>query len=1127
VGPYRLLEPIGSGGMATVYAAIHEHMARKVAVKLLSPDAAREPQIVARFLQEARALANLDHPGIVRVLGCDRLGDGTVYLAMEYLDGISLREWLRRREPANLGDVLGIARQIAEAMMAVHERGIVHRDLKPENILLLDDEAERGGWRVKVLDFGVAKVPPTEQPGAIDTRIDTRAPLLLGTATYMAPEQCRNAAEVTDRADVYALGVVLFEMLAGPPPFVSHEAIDLISMHLQMRPPPIRQFDPGIPAELDVFVASMLAKEPVSRPTMRRVREVLGQPWENRHGEPGECPLPGLQAFTETHAELFFGRRSEVEEILSLLGQTRAGESRWIVVEGTSGVGKSSLVHAGVLPALKEDRMEGADRWRIARLRPSADPLRELSRALVDAYAGTKLEHTREEIERSLRDDAGALRSLAAAHTTDDCVLLLVIERLEELLAVAAGDLEQLDALLSRVSSAESPICVLATLCIEFAHRLDAAPGLARLVRTAARYRLRVMNAPDQIDAIEWMAQRAGMRLAEGLATRMVRDASGLGSPLPLLGHTLRGLWTPHLEALVTHENYERTGGVAGALARHAELLLDSLGEDGRVRAKWLVLSLVQVGRGVPDTRRPRAEEEVVAAAGGDRAASDILMRLSGMVGVESGADAPQNMRLVAVSEAFEASGRRVELVHDTLLRQVPAIAGWIGEERALLERHADLEIAAQAWEHSGYPADGLPSGTLLEHYAGSARDGRRRGLFQRVASERARGFIDAAARLEQRRRRVRRVITGALLALLLVLAITAMYARREQSRAEGNLGYVIQAADDVVSEADWKLARLHHTRPVRRQMLEQIDRRLASLLETESADLAVRTAAIRARHRRGDLAWHDETLANAERLFTQAAEMIEGGRARWPEHGGLLALLALNHSKQGKIALARGQLAHARAHFAGALALMEPGLDQTSDDSRRTLATSYTEQAELELEWGNLDAALRLYDKSLALLARNSGDYDDSLKAVTLAQSGGAARRAGDMTDAAARIERALAVQWALAETNPGNAFHQWGLGCVLVELGTLRAEQGRPAEAAEHFEHARELGNKLHDGDRTSKRYALLLGQSLRGLEAVARRRGSLPEADEIRHIGCELFNKFKQLDLEDARFAIADCR
>jgi eukaryotic-like serine/threonine-protein kinase len=589
IGPYLVRRRIGSGGMGEVFEAIHERMDQRVALKRMSSEAAREPQLVARFIQEGRALAQLQHPGIVRVLACDTFDDGIPYLAMELLEGISLREWIRQRPAVpSLEAALALAHQITDAMVEVHARSIIHRDLKPENVFLIRDDAMSHGLRVKILDFGIAKVPPTARHEAADTHVQTSTPIL-GTATYMAPEQCRDAATVTDRADIYALGVLLFEMIAGRPPFVADDAIQMITLHLQEPPPPLQQLASGIPTRLSIFVASMLAKEAGERPSMLRCRDLLGRDWEAAQDERDECPFPGLQPFAEMQAELFFGRDHETAELLALLEQARAGEPRWVQIEGPSGVGKSSLIQAALLPHLRSDRGPQGDAWKILSLRPSEDPLHSLAHALASPLVGLELQQPAEALQASLLRDADALRALVETNTPAGCTLLLVVEQLEEIFTIGEAHRRQFDELVATALTApSSPLRLLTTLRSDFLHRLDQLPRLAGLLNQAARYHLRTMDQVGLERVVRNMAMRAGLQLDEGLSQRIGKDAAGADNPLPLLGHTLRGLWSPSGGARLTHQRYEQLGGVSGALAQQAERLLADLGEPGRERAKWI-----------------------------------------------------------------------------------------------------------------------------------------------------------------------------------------------------------------------------------------------------------------------------------------------------------------------------------------------------------------------------------------------------------------------------------------------------------------------------------------------------------------------------------------------------------
>ncbi|HEU4538594.1 MAG TPA: bifunctional serine/threonine-protein kinase/formylglycine-generating enzyme family protein, partial [Polyangiaceae bacterium] len=254
IGQYRVVREIGRGGMGVVYEAAHVVIGQRAAVKVLRGLEGGSSQ--RRFLDEARALSLVEHPGVVRVFDFGRLEGGAPYILMELVEGEPLRA---RLSPAALGAsaALRVARQIGAALAAAHARGIVHRDLKPDNVMLVRDDEVSGGERVKLLDFGIAKL-------ADDGRQPTTDGMVLGTATYMAPEQCAGEPDVDDRADVYALGVVLYEMLTGAPPFRG-EATAVMRQHLFQPPPPLRA---PLPEGVRDIARRMLAKEPSRRPGM-------------------------------------------------------------------------------------------------------------------------------------------------------------------------------------------------------------------------------------------------------------------------------------------------------------------------------------------------------------------------------------------------------------------------------------------------------------------------------------------------------------------------------------------------------------------------------------------------------------------------------------------------------------------------------------------------------------------------------------------------------------------------------------------------------------------------------------------------------------------------------------------
>ena len=274
IGPYRVLGKIGEGGMGAVFEAEDATIGKRVAIKVLHKDHAKNTQIAARFINEARAINAVDHPGLVQVLTSDRLPDGTAYIVMELLKGETLNARLKAqggRLPMQSAIQLG--RQIASALAAAHAKDIIHRDLKPDNIMIVADSAFPTGERAKLLDFGIAKLK-LEYQGQGD-QVMTRAGVMMGTPLYMAPEQCRNASDVDEKADVYSLGVMLYRMLAGRPPFSAPGTGELMAMHIYMQPPPLGEADRSLPDTLVKLVHRMLAKNRTERPSMAEVAKEL------------------------------------------------------------------------------------------------------------------------------------------------------------------------------------------------------------------------------------------------------------------------------------------------------------------------------------------------------------------------------------------------------------------------------------------------------------------------------------------------------------------------------------------------------------------------------------------------------------------------------------------------------------------------------------------------------------------------------------------------------------------------------------------------------------------------------------------------------------------------------------
>ena len=247
-GRYRIMRKLGSGGMADVYLAEDEELGRRVAIKILNDKYAPDDQFVERFRREAKNAAGLSHPNIVSIYDRGE-AEGTYYIAMEYLDGRSLKELVVARGPLPIPDAIAATRQVLAALRFAHRKGVVHRDIKPHNVM-----ADADG-RLKVTDFGIARAGVSQM---------TEAGSIIGTAQYLSPEQARGAP-VDQRSDLYSIGVVLYEMLTGQVPFTGETPVEIAMKHLSDTPRPPSLLRPDIPPDLDMVVLRALAKNPEDR----------------------------------------------------------------------------------------------------------------------------------------------------------------------------------------------------------------------------------------------------------------------------------------------------------------------------------------------------------------------------------------------------------------------------------------------------------------------------------------------------------------------------------------------------------------------------------------------------------------------------------------------------------------------------------------------------------------------------------------------------------------------------------------------------------------------------------------------------------------------------------------------
>jgi serine/threonine-protein kinase len=259
---YHLREPLGSGGMSCVYRAYDPVLDREVAIKILPAELARDPVLRERFHEEARALGGVEHPSLIRIFAVGQEGPVSYY-SMELITGLSLKEVLAAAGRLTLAEAFAVLGQVLRALEAVHRAGIVHRDVKPGNIML------DSSGRVVLMDFGLARRAERQDL--------TAAGAVLGTPEYMSPEQARGE-KADERSDLYSIGVVLYEMLAGRPPFGGKDTIEILRQHVQAPVPPLLAAAPGTPPELGRIIERLLAKKPSERyPSVAELLADLGK----------------------------------------------------------------------------------------------------------------------------------------------------------------------------------------------------------------------------------------------------------------------------------------------------------------------------------------------------------------------------------------------------------------------------------------------------------------------------------------------------------------------------------------------------------------------------------------------------------------------------------------------------------------------------------------------------------------------------------------------------------------------------------------------------------------------------------------------------------------------------------
>lgn len=788
---YELIEQIGMGGFGEVYRAIQSSVSREVAIKVILPQHANHPDFIKRFETEAQLVARLEHPHIVPLYDYWR-EPNSAFLVMRYLRGGSLRESIEREGAWDLRRVSRMVTQIAAALTFAHQHGVIHRDLKSDNILI-----DREG-NAYLGDFGIAK--------DLGETSNLTKETLLGTPAYLAPEQIRGE-QVSAQSDIYALGILAYEALAGNKPFAEMTPATVLYRQLNEPLPDLKQSRPDLPDGVNAVIQRATSKNPADRyetaiefaralqavvPSADRVESAAyGEPTisltsiteaEEEIFAP-KNPYKGLRAFQQSDAVDFFGRSTLIERILDRLRDT-GDLSRFLAVVGPSGSGKSSVVKAGVMPRLREGALDSELDWFVAEMVPGTHPLEELE-ALLLSIATEPLPGLLDQLRE---DERGLVRAVRRILPDDDTELVLVIDQFEEVFTLVDDEERRahfLNVLQAAARDVRSRIRVLVTLRADFYDRPLLYSGFGELVQQRSEIVLPLSMAELEEVIVE-PARRVGVTVEPGLLAAIVGDVAQQAGALPLLQYALLELFEQHDQRQLTLAAYQDIGGTSGALARRAEELYQSLNSDRQELARQIMLRLVTPGEGGEDTRRRVFRSELLSLIDDADTIDEIL-------------DSFGRYRLLTFDHDPQTRASTVEVAHEALIRRWDRLRQWLDEDRDGMRMQRRLAAAAQEWLGSGRDRSFLARGARLQQFEDWMQTGRieltdneeefiavsraERDTLQEAERQRQQREAELEARARQRLRII--AVVAAIAAIMgITLAVAAISSQREAVQA-------------------------------------------------------------------------------------------------------------------------------------------------------------------------------------------------------------------------------------------------------------------------------------------------------------------------------------------------------
>jgi WD40 repeat protein/transcriptional regulator with XRE-family HTH domain len=801
---YSLGERIGSGGFGAVYRARQSLVEREVAIKIILPKFANHPEFIRRFEAEAQLVARLEHPHIVPLYDYWR-EPNVAYLIMRLLRGGNVQELLQSG-PLQPEVTLRILEQIGSALGAAHRAGIIHRDLKPANVLLDTDH------NAYLADFGIAKNLSRSLP------LEMQVNAIAGTPEYISPEQIRSEF-VSPQTDIYCMGVMMYELLTGTVPYHGPTPIETMHQHLTAPMPPLAANRIGLPKALDEVIRHATAKDPFERyesveSLIADFRRSIGMEWKLRTPDAAaystppaviltaaDNPYKGLRAFNEFDTVDFFGREALTQQLLARLGE--GGDlARFLAVAGPSGSGKSSVVKAGLIPALRRGALPGSENWFIVELMPGSHPIEELEATLL-RIAVNPPSHL---IDWLQTDKRGLLRAVNRCLPDDPSIdLVIVIDQFEELFTLVQDETIRshlLVNLLTATLDERSRVRIVLTLRADFVDRPLNYVDFGELFRQRTEFVLPLTT--DELErAILSPAQRVGLQMETGVVSAIIHDLGDQPGTLPLLQYALTELFEKREGSLVTKAAYQSIGGVLGALGRRAEDVFSALDEASQTIARQLFLRLVTLGEGMDDTRRRvlRSELELLNKPENKEHSRDAKQ-------VELVLDRFGRSRLLTFDRDPLRREPTVEIAHEALIRAWVRLQNWLAESREDLRVQRQLTQAAGEWEKAQRDPSFLATGARLERFESLAAESdlvlnaEERLYLDASVAERQQREMERAAQ-QRRMRFLRRSITGGLIVFLLVSLGLSIFAfnQRNEALTQARIAFSRQLAAQALAE--------------------------------------------------------------------------------------------------------------------------------------------------------------------------------------------------------------------------------------------------------------------------------------------------------------------------------------